>query len=87
MNRLSDLSSVMRTLRHGVEVGHWTLEALDTPSAGFRNNTAVDRKTFPGGYEGVQHRNLLRDQPIPPTQTPEAPVAAPEPITEPNCPF
>ena len=77
MNRPSDLSSVMRTLRHGVEVGHWTLEQLDTPSAGFRTCTAVDRKTFPGGYEGVQHRNLLRDEPIPPTQAAEPPAAAP----------
>ena len=55
--------SLIRMLRHGVEVGLWTLEDLDTPSPGFRTCTAIDRRTFPSGYEGVQFRNLLRDMP------------------------
>ena len=55
--------SLIRLLRRGVESGLWTLEDLDTPSPGFRNCTAVDRRTFPSGYEGVQFRNLLRDMP------------------------
>ena len=80
-----NIESIKQQLRDGIAKGYWTLEALDTPSAGFRNNTAVDRKTFPGGYEGVQHRNLLRDEPIPPTQAAEPPVAAPAPA--PDIPF
>ena len=56
-------------LRRGVEQGYWTLEDLDRPSPGFVTCTHVDRETFPGGYEGVQFRNLLRDtaQPHPET--------------------
>ena len=77
MKEAFDLHSIRRILRHGVEKGLWTLEALDTPSSGFRNCTAVDRKTFIGGYEGVQHRNLLRDDSPAPTQANEAPAAAP----------
>ena len=61
MKPLSDISSVMQTLRKGVENGHWTIEQLDSPSHGFRTCTAVDRRTFRSGYEGVQFRNLLRD--------------------------
>ena len=57
--------SLIRMLRHGVETGLWTLENLDTPSPGFRACTGVDRRTFPSGYEGVQFRNLLRDDPAP----------------------
>ena len=55
--------SLIRMLRHGVEVGLWTLEDLDTPSPGFKTCTAIDRRTFPSGYEGAQFRNLLRDMP------------------------
>ena len=63
MRPLSDISSVIQTLRKGVEAGHWTVEDLDRPSPGFVSMTRVDRRTFPGGYEGVQFRNLLRDGP------------------------
>ena len=63
MRALSDISSVIQTLRRGVEAGHWTVEQLDHPSLGFQDCTRVDRRTFPGGYEGVQFRNLLRDAP------------------------
>ena len=62
MNHVVD-PNMLRLLRRGVESGLWTLEDLDTPSPGFRNCTAVDRRTFPSGYEGVQFRNLLRDMP------------------------
>ena len=66
---LSDLAETKRILRDGVEKGYWTVEALDRPSPGFVSCTHVDRETFPGGYEGVQFRNLLRDtaQPHPET--------------------
>lgn len=63
MKALSDISTVIATLRRGVEAGHWTVEQLDHPSLGFQDCTRVDRRTFPGGYEGVQFRNLLRDGP------------------------
>ena len=52
--------SIINILRKGVEAGHWTVDQLDTPSAGWTANTRVDRRTFPGGYTGKQHRNLLR---------------------------
>ena len=70
-----DLASIRLTLKKAVQNGHFTVEQLDTPSAGFIRNTRCDRRTFPGGYEGVQFRNLLREDPAP------APVvqAAPDP--------
>lgn len=58
---LTSLASVKQILREGVEKGHWTVEQLDHPSLGFQNCTAVDRRIFSNGYEGVQYRNLLRD--------------------------
>lgn len=48
-------------LRRGVEQGYWSLEAIDRPSSGFTSCTHVDRETFPNGYAGVEHRNMLRD--------------------------
>ena len=68
MKKLYDVSSVRLTLRRAVEAGHFTVEQLDTPSPGFVTCTAVDRAHFPGGYEGVQFHNLLRQ----PGSAPEA---------------
>ena len=76
MEPLNSIPAIQAILRKGIEAGHWTLEDLDTPSYGFREMTRVDRATFKGGYEGVQHRNLLRnDQPIthPEVVTPKQP--------------
>ena len=75
MDKLYDLASIRLTLLKAVQNGRFTVEQLDTPSSGFVTNTRVDRETFPGGYEGVQFRNLLREDPAP------APVvqAAPHP--------
>ena len=91
--------SLFRVLREGIEKGYFTLEHLDRPSWGFRTTTSVDRAVFPLGYEGVQHRNLLRDEikPHPETvqATPDprdfvpAPVSPTQP-TQPDpdlCPF
>ena len=89
MNKLSDLASVQRTLRKGIESGRWTLEDLDAPSKGFMENTDLDRTIFGGGYEGVQHRNLLRDEVKPHPETVPAsipPTQAIEPNPDP-CPF
>jgi hypothetical protein len=58
-------------LREGVEKGYWTLDALDRPSPGFVSCTRVDRKAFPGGYEGIQHQNLLKAPGIPHPETVE----------------
>ena len=55
-----DQSSIANTLRKAVENGHFTLEDLDHPAPGFKKNLRPDRTFFKGGYEGVQHRNLLR---------------------------
>ena len=70
-----DQTSIRLTLRKAVQDGRFTMEQLDTPSPGFVNNTACDRRTFPSGYEGVQFRNLLRDDPVPV----EAVQATPDP--------
>ena len=66
---LSNLAETKRILREGVEKGYWTLDALDRPSPGFVSCAHVDRETFPGGYEGVQHRNLLKAPGIPHPET------------------
>ena len=63
MKQAFDQNSIRLTLQKAIQAGHFTLDDLDTPSAGFRECTKVDRRTFPGGYEGVQFRNLLRDGP------------------------
>ncbi len=65
MQKAFDLTTIRMTLRKAVQAGRFTMEQLDTPSPGFVNNTACDRRTFPSGYEGVQFRNLLRDDPAP----------------------
>ena len=61
MKQAFDQNSIRLTLQKAIQAGHFTLDDLDAPSPGFRECTKVDRRTFPGGYEGVQFRNLLRD--------------------------
>lgn len=64
-----DLSSTRLTLRKMLENGLITLENLDEPSPGFRQNMNVNPITFPSGYRGVRFVNLLRqdaNQEIPP---------------------
>ena len=61
MKRAFDLTSIRMTLRKGVANGLFSIEDLDQPSDGFRRNMNVDLKSFPGGYQGVEYRNLLRD--------------------------
>ena len=66
MKQAFDLASIRLTLKKAVQNGHFTVEQLDTPSAGFIANTRCDRRTFPSGYEGVQFRNLLREDGVAP---------------------
>ena len=61
-----DLSSVRQTLKHMLDAGLVRLENLDEPSPGFKENMNVNWKTFPTGYRGVRHVNLLRDDSITP---------------------
>ena len=61
-----DLSSVRQTLRHMLNAGLIRLENLDEPSPGFKENMNVSWKSFPKGYRGVRHLNLLRDDSISP---------------------
>ena len=72
---LDSIASVKHQLRDGVMKGYWTMENLDQPSPGFVENTRVDRRTFGSGYEGIEFRNLLRDDPAPR----EAVQATPDP--------
>ena len=67
------LKAIQEQLQDGIAKGYWTLEQLDKPSAGWVANTRVDLRSFPDGYQGVQHRNLLRDY------HPEQVQAAPDP--------
>jgi hypothetical protein len=55
-----DLTSVRLLLRQGIAKGHWTLEDLDTPSMGFRENAKQFRLHYPK-YEQYEYRNLLRE--------------------------
>ena len=74
MNEAFDTASIRRTLAKMLASGKLpNIECLDTPSPGFQAMARVDRRTFPGGYQGVQHRNLLRDY------HPEAVQAQPDP--------
>jgi hypothetical protein len=73
MEKAFDRASIRRTLQHGVRKGYWTLEDLDQPAPGWASNLLVDRNTFPNGYIGIAHENLLRDY------HPELPEAAPSP--------
>ena len=57
--------AIRQQLRDGVMKGYWTMENLDQPSPGFVENTRVDRRIFGSGYEGIEFRNLLRDDPVP----------------------
>ena len=47
-----------------LDAGLIRLENLDEPSPGFKENMNVNWKTFPKGYRGVRHVNLLRDNTI-----------------------
>ena len=41
---------------------YWTLNDLDRPTTSWVSNTKnLDRRVFRNGYQGIQHRNLLRD--------------------------
>ena len=83
-------AELLLLLRRGIETGPWTLENLDTPSAGFTANTRTDKRTFQSGYQGIKHRNLLRDQPSSPAERVQVIserdfVPAPDPLPiEPN---
>ena len=90
-----NISAIRQQLRDGIVKGYWTLEQLDTPSAGWLFNERTDRRTFPEGYVGIEHRNLLRDdepqerveaEPSPRDFTPAAPHDR-IPIVEPSDPF
>ncbi len=59
-----DLVYVRQTLKHMLNRGLITLECLDNPSPGFNDNMHVKWKTFPNGYRGVRHQNLLRSEQI-----------------------
>jgi hypothetical protein len=56
-------AGLLKTLRRAVNDGRFPLSCLDEPSAGWKTNLKTDRRTFPHGYQGIQHRNLLRDDP------------------------
>ena len=63
MQQAFDQTSIRLRLLKAVQDGRFRMEALDHPSPGFQKNTNVHPMFFKHGYQGVQHRNLLRDAP------------------------
>ena len=61
MKQAFDPTSVRLTLRKGIEKGYWTLEQLDQPSMGWKENAERFRRHYPK-YEQPVYRNLLRDE-------------------------
>ena len=76
MQQAFDQSSIRLRLLRAVQDGRFRMEALDHPSPGFQKNTKVHPMFFKNGYEGVQFRNLLRDEVI---THPEAVSTRPDP--------
>ena len=71
MERLTDLSSVIRTLKAGLHKPNpanpdrkmWTLTDLDKKTDGWQtveDDCNSSKSLFPKGYQGVKHRNLAR---------------------------
>ena len=52
---------IIKLLQDGADKGYWTVDQIDRPSPGWTTGTKVDRRYFKNGYQGIQHRNLLRD--------------------------
>lgn len=61
MDRISDITEVRLLLRRGIEAGHWTMEDLDRPSPGWKDNAERFRRHHPK-YEQHTYRNPLRDE-------------------------
>ena len=71
MERLVDLGSLVRTLKAGLHKPNpanpdrkmWTLSDLDKKSNGWQeveDECNANKRIFPKGYQGVEHRNLAR---------------------------
>ena len=52
---------IIKILQDGADKGYWTVDQIDRPSPGWTAGTKVDRRFFKQGYQGIEHRNLLRD--------------------------
>ena len=72
MERLTNLSSVILTLKKGLlkknptnpNFPMWTLTDLDKKSQGWQrveDECNSEKSLFPKGYQGVNHRNLARE--------------------------
>ena len=66
MQQAFDQTSIRLTLLKAVQNGRFTIDALDQASGGFHQNTKVHPQFFKNGYQGVQHRNLLREDGVAP---------------------
>ena len=77
MDALNSLPTVKALLQDGVDKGYWKLsDPGSTDNFLAISNTRVDRRFFKDGYNGIQHRNLLRDSnytPKPDTTTDDLP--------------
>ena len=64
-----DKSSVMKTLRNGIDKGYWTIEDLDNPTQFSEYNFKARKKAliaslgtnFEEGLHMPKHTNLLRE--------------------------
>jgi hypothetical protein len=60
MKKAFDITSVRMTLRDGIAKGYWTLEQLDQPSWGWRENAKSFRLHYPKCPQ-LEYVNPLRD--------------------------
>jgi len=72
MQKAFDLTEVRLLLRRGINSGHWTLEDLDTPSMGWKENAERFRRDYPL-YVQPTYRNPLRDDDVPASVQPTSP--------------
>ena len=100
MERIFNRASIRKTLSEGLikpnpansSIPMWTVEDFDSPSPGTQYNmSCADNhpKSFPRGYQGIEHKNPLEDfrgmtleqidAKINPQFQPEAVQAAPDP--------
>ena len=61
MDHLQNLTTTRLLLRQGIEKGLWTLEDLDRPSMGWKENAERFRRHHPK-YQQHEYRNPLRDE-------------------------
>ena len=89
MHRLSDISSVILTLRRGVEAGLWTVEDLDRSPSGRSPNLSPPRNLLREAAPVVEKVQIIDDKDLPPMPHGVTPAQREDlPLTlDEECPF